>query len=217
MRAGRAEHERNSNFFFFLLSLSVTPTVFFAGARAFTPILSHRGRACPISSRCRVVSCIVASANGHGIRADRECPASLVQNPFSRAHLGASRPLMRPSFHSTDIIVGFLRVTLFVVLFIRDGWSGRENRHPPICRYFPCARGVVRPCLGIVGAGRQANEPTDTLRVGVIRSSIDSYAHSSGPPANDRGEFLLHRIACEKGAAWSGNCTDRQGWPWSVR
>jgi hypothetical protein len=43
----------------------------------------------------------------------------------------------------------------------------------------------------------QRNEPT---RAGVIQSSIDSYGRSSGPQANDRGEFVLYvRKADEQG------------------
>jgi hypothetical protein len=81
----------------------------------------YHGRACVhgawhAHSLLVVVSCIVASADRHRPRS-RECPASLVQNPFSRTP-PEYRPLMRPSYHSTDIIVGFLRVTQIVLLSV---------------------------------------------------------------------------------------------------
>lgn len=61
-------------------------------------------------------------------------------------------------------------VCSFVRLIFHSRWE-RERR--PKCRRFPCA--ALR------------------LRARVIQSSIDSYGCSSGPQANDRGEFVLYR------------------------
>jgi hypothetical protein len=93
-------------FFFFAFALTIRwrPRVY---------PYPYRGRACP--GACPFSSCRrVASADRHRSRS-RECPASLEQNPFSRTP-PEPRPLMRPYFRSTDIIVGFLRVTQIVLL-----------------------------------------------------------------------------------------------------
>ena len=52
MQAGAGLNTNKTLIFFFLLSLSAPDLKSFAGARAFTPILSHRGRAYPFTS-CR--------------------------------------------------------------------------------------------------------------------------------------------------------------------
>ena len=63
-----------------------------------------------------VVSCIVASADTDTVRAAANVPHRLRKIHFPE-HPPEYRPLMRPSSHSTDIIVGFLRVTQIDFLY----------------------------------------------------------------------------------------------------
>ncbi len=52
---------------------------------------------------------------------------------------------------------------------------------------------------------RRANEPTDTQRVGVIRSSIDSYSARFWPAGDQSRRISVAQIAfLRKGEVWEG-------------
>ena len=77
--------------------------------------------ACMVHGACSFSSCrrVVYSSTRrqNTVRVAANVPHRLRKNPFPRTR-PEYRPLMRPSFHSTDIIVGFLRVTQMVLLYV---------------------------------------------------------------------------------------------------